>query len=148
MLEKDARKPPTGAPEGTVWFGGPVDTFRITLRISGDDLDPEQVSALLGCVPTRAKRGQWHLMLDSRDLGESYEIDDGVKVLLERLPADLSVWAGLTSSYKVDLFCGLFLEADNRGIEIPAEILKLLSDRRIPMGFDIYCSCGDRQPAT
>jgi hypothetical protein len=30
-----------------VWFGGPVDRFSITLRINGDDLDPDEISALL-----------------------------------------------------------------------------------------------------
>jgi hypothetical protein len=156
MKEAIQRKPPSGAPEGTVWFGGPVDRFRITLRLTGEDLDPDRISALLGCAPTsahrkgfpifgregarNAKTGQWHLTIDSRDGDEGDDVEDGIKALLERLPADPALWASLTSMYKVDIFCGLFLEADNRGFAVSAETSKLLSDRHLDIGFDVYFS--------
>ena len=40
MNKTISREPPEGAPEGTVWFGGPVDRWRVALRVYGEDLDP------------------------------------------------------------------------------------------------------------
>lgn len=144
------RKPPGGAPEGTVWFGGPVDRFKITLRIIGDDLDPERISSLLRCTPTGMRRGdptkgadgcavQWFLEIRSEALGESYDLEDGIKLLLEKLPSDRDLWVSLTSAYTVDLFCGIFLGAANRGFGISPEVSRMLADRGIEVGFDIYC---------
>jgi len=133
------RKPPSGAPEGTVWFGGPVDRFSVTLRIYGEELDPEHVSALLGCAPTDAerkgvpivapsgkaripKRGRWSLSVQSKDCTESDDVEDAVRMLLARLPSDPAVWASLTSAYAVDVFCGLFLASTNRGFSISPEV--------------------------
>jgi hypothetical protein len=155
MKKSISREPPSGVPEGTEWFGGPVDRFRITLRILGDDLDPDQISALLGCAPTMAervgvpislsggqtripKKGRWSLQIDSRDFGKNEDVDDGIRMLLARLPSSPDIWASLTKTYAVDIFCGLFLSTTNRGFSIPADISALLSDRGIDIGFDVY----------
>src|SRR5271156_1381289 len=104
MRKTISRRQPQGAPEGTVWFGGPVDRFRITLRISGEELDPDRISALLGCRPPAAERkgtpvpsaegaripkqGRWSLTIDSTTCSESDDLEDGIRMLLERLPSD------------------------------------------------------------
>lgn len=155
MKKTVSRKPPSGAPEGTVWFGGPVDRFVVTLRIYGEELDPDRISALLGCTPTNAERkgvpipspggnaripksGRWSLKIESKDYAESDDIEDAVRMLFARLPSDPEVWASLTKAYKVDVFCGLFLASTNRGFSISPEISKLLSDRHVEIGFDVY----------
>jgi Domain of unknown function (DUF4279) len=154
MKKTISRKPPPGAPKGTVWFGGPVDQFRITLRISGEELDPDRISALLGCAPTMAerrgmpitsgrstripKKGRWSLTIDSKDCDDGDDVEVGIRTLLTRLPSDSGLWASLTSIYAVDVFCGLFLASSNRGFEISTEVLKLLSDRHLKIGFDVY----------
>ncbi len=35
--------PPSGAPEATLWFGGPIEWFGITLLVTGDELIPDDV---------------------------------------------------------------------------------------------------------
>jgi hypothetical protein len=155
MKKTIARKPPAGAPEGAVWFGGPVDRFTITLRICGGELDPDHVSALLRCAPTQAerkgvpisspsgstripKRGRWSLTVGSNDCGENDDVEDAVKLLLARLPSDPELWTSLTRTYAVDVFCGLFLASTNRGFSISPEVSRLLSDRQVAIGFDVY----------
>lgn len=150
-----SRTPPAGAPEGTVWFGGPVDRFTITLRVRGEDLVPNDVSALLQSEATRSeqkgvpvvscsgitripKNGHWSLRLDSRDCSPTDDVEDGIRKLLARLPSEPDVWASLTTRYEVDLFCGLFLESSNRGFGLSPEVTKLISDRGIAVGFDVY----------
>jgi hypothetical protein len=55
-VKKPAPRPASDAPEGTVWFGGPIPWFSITLSISADDLDPDDVTRLLGVQPDDAQR--------------------------------------------------------------------------------------------
>jgi hypothetical protein len=138
MKKQLLRRPPVGAPEGTFWFGGPVDRFKITLRVRGEDLVPDDVSSLLQCAPTGAKHGRWSLQLESTECSPTDDVEDGIKRLLARLPSDSGVWASLTTRYEVDLFCGLFLASANRGFELSPQVMKLLADRGIEVGFDIY----------
>lgn len=140
------REPPVGAPEGTVWFGGPVDSWQVALRVYAEDLDPDHVSAILGCQPSSAakkgdpfpRQGRWILTIDSRECDRNDDVEDGVRMLLARLPSSLDVWASLTSTYEVDVFCGLFLDSSNRGFGIQPDISKSLAERGLEIGFDIY----------
>jgi len=43
----------------------------------------------------------------------------------------------------VDIFCGVFLDDWNRGFDLPPQVLKMLSDRGITIGFDIYSYGGE-----
>jgi len=148
------RRPPAGAPLGTLWFGGPVDRFKITLRIRADELDPEEVSGVLGCMPTTvvrkgaeiaagtgsrfAKTGQWSLCVKSEDLDPDSTFEDALPSFLDRLPSNPELWASLTNKYKVDIFCGLFLAAANRGFGISAKLSRMLAERNLEIGFDLY----------
>ena len=146
---------PEGAPEGTVWFGGPIDRFKVTLRIFGDDLDPDEITRLMASDPTNAerkglpvplpdggtripRRGRWSLTLDSKDCDENDDLEDGVRNLLARLPSEAALWKSLGERYKVDVFCAIFLGRTNQGFGISAEISKMLADRCLDIGFDIY----------
>jgi hypothetical protein len=133
-----------------VWFGGPVDSATSTLRVVGKDVDPTEISQLLRCEPTAAARtgdvikskgfartvreGFWRLE-SSRD---ATDIEDQVVSLLARVTNDLDVWRDLSKRFRVDMFCGLFLDAKNRGFELTPQTLRQLADRGISIGFDIY----------
>jgi len=156
MAPRLSRTPPKGAPEGTVWFGGPVDRFRVSLTVHGDHLDPDEMTRLLGCQPNSAARrgeavetpegirrtphtGRWILSLNQSGCGPGDDVDDAIEILLAKLPAEPEFWRTLTSSYRVRVSCGLFLEAANRGVEIPPVVSRMLADRNLSIGFDIYC---------
>jgi hypothetical protein len=47
---------PRGAPPGTVWFGGPIEWFSITLRISSEDLVPDDVTKVMDCDPDESQQ--------------------------------------------------------------------------------------------
>jgi hypothetical protein len=106
---------------------------------------------LLGCQPSKSGRtgevlvladgksrtvakGFWHLGSERQAL----DLADQIESLLARLTKDLGVWRLLTEQYDVDLFCGLFLETTNRGLELPANLLSALGSRNLRIGFDIY----------
>lgn len=124
-----------------------------SLRIGGDDLDPDEISVLLGCQPTKGyrkgqvergpssgrdimrKTGAW--MLDAEDQAPG-NLDEQVRSILDRLPADLSIWKKLSSRYKIDLFCGWFMAETNEGIAISAHTLVRLGERAILLDVCIY----------
>lgn len=141
-----SKQPPQGAPEGTVWFGGPVPRLKATLRVLGPDVDADEVSRALGCEPTpfdarfpqRSAPGgaRWRLRMDDPD----GDLDALVRRLFARLTSDLDVWKDLTTRHRVDLFCGVFLGTQNQGLGIAYETAAMLAARRVSIGFDIYAA--------
>jgi hypothetical protein len=133
-----------------VWFGGPVDQAKVTLRIIGEQLDPDEITRLLGCAASTsarsgeatnqggvsriAREGFWRLSNVKSDVG----VEDQIVILLAKLTNDLTVWRGLAGRFKIELFCGLFLNASNRGFDLRPELMRQLVERGITIGFDIY----------
>ena len=131
-----------------------VSKTRASLRIFGDDLDPETISALLGAVPTSSTKkgdisvgkrsiehtahtGRWLLQAGSRQPGD---LDGQIAELLSPLTADMDVWRSLVARFKADIFCGLFIKEMNEGLELRPETLEMIGSRGLTLGFDIYCS--------
>ena len=127
-----------------------------SLRICGDKLNPDEISRLLGGVPTLSfrkgevkkskfkdivrKSGAW--MLDATDR-KPENLDAQVDEILGQLTQDLTVWALLSNDYRIDLFCGFFMEKTDEGVEISVKTLKALGERRIKLGFCIYAPLKD-----
>jgi hypothetical protein len=122
----------------------------VTLRIGGDDLNPSELSQLLGATPTFAcikgeprklggksiaRTGQWNL--DATNT-EPADLDAQVNEILAKLPSDLDVWRMLCARFAIDLFCGWFMNESNEGLEISAETLSALGDRGVKLGIDLY----------
>jgi hypothetical protein len=94
------------------------------LRITGDSLDPDAISRLLGCSPTLGhvkgqiepgkgkpivrETGAWQLDAAGQQPGN---LDAHVAELFRRVKNDLSAWATLSGEYKIDLFCVYFMRS-------------------------------------
>jgi hypothetical protein len=127
-------------PEGTVWHGGPVDQSTASLRVAAEGADILEVSRLLGATSHASPKG-WRLRAPD---ALNQDLRSQIAWLLDQLTADLTKWVAVTSRWKVDLFCGLFLERSNRGVELDATTLRRLAERNVSIGFDIYApdACG------
>jgi hypothetical protein len=128
-----------------------------SLRIFGDDLDPEEVTRLLGKKPGRAQRkgeivrlgsgehvsrtGAWSLKADDRTPGD---LDLQISELLAGTTDDLAAWRDLAERYRVDAFCGFFMKDANEGISISPLTLQRLGERGIALGLDIYAPPGSK----
>lgn len=137
-------------PQFTV--GGDLDELRLSVRITGEELDPQAITRLLGIQPTFAARkgevreasgqpvvqrtGVWYV-----DLAESSEwvLDDAITTLLTHLPADPEVWRRLAETHTIDLLCGAFLFGWNRSFVLAPATLEALAVRRMALSVDIYC---------
>jgi hypothetical protein len=123
-----------------------------TLRLAGDDLIPDELSRLLGVQPTygqrkgevvvlksgattTAKFGQWRLEATAK---EPEDVNEQIAQLLCQLTQDLEVWHQLARRFRVDLFCGWFMNESNEGVSICAASLRALGERGIELDVDLY----------
>ncbi len=81
------------------------------------------------------KSGHWSLVATEC---EPEDIDGQVSEILSQLSSDLTIWNELSSKYSIDLFCGIFMEKNNEGIDISPKTLVELGNRGIMLALDIY----------
>jgi hypothetical protein len=128
----------------------------VSLRVCGDDLEPNEITHALGVAPSTSyrkgdlispgrsdairKHGMW--ILKETD-SEPDEFDKQVEQLLSKLTHDLAVWDSLGQRYQVDLFCGFFMDNGNQGFTLTIETLRALVERGIAPGFDVYAPTPD-----
>ncbi len=127
-----------------------IARVRASLRVFGDALEPDEVSALLGHEPTRCHRkgekcgphrgsieptGAW--ILDSR-MPERAEVEDHVESILGLLTSDTDEWASLTDRFSASVLCSLFLDQYNEGFELSPRLCKALASRGLVIAFDLY----------
>jgi hypothetical protein len=123
-----------------------------TLSVSGDGLDPDEITAALGKTPSHserkselirmrnggtriAKTGIWRLKADPLSPGD---LDTQTTRLLQNLTEDLAIWTNLAERFDVRLFCGLFLAEQNEGLSLSDATLLQLGKRGIRLDLDIY----------
>jgi hypothetical protein len=141
---------PIRKPEIVGEAGGLVDESRLTLAIYGDELDPDEISRLLGCAPTRARRrgdarrsgppwpqGAWLFSVEGKSPTGPDEL---VNLLLAGLPSNRGVWTDLRARFKVRLLFGIFIDRWNRGFELTPKAIFCISALGCEVGFDIYAN--------
>ena len=84
--------------------------------------------------------GGWRLQAPSRSDGN---LDAQIVALLSQLPDDLAVWHKLSERYRADIFCGLFMQTSNDALSLEVSTFQMLSDRKLKLEIDIYCSTED-----
>jgi len=123
-----------------------------SLRLWGDDLVPDDVTALLGTEPVLAyargdelqvtktairisRFGHWSIKATETSPAD---VDAQVQELLSRVSGDLGVWAQLAAKHQVDFFCGWFMQGMNEGIGLAPRTLSALGERGIELSVDLY----------
>lgn len=128
----------------------------VALRIIGDDLVPDEITALLGSSPTQAcakgetgkhivgpkvggvklaRSGMWTLQASDR---EPEDMNSQIREILSRVKNDFSVWQSITRRFRVDLFCGLWMSGSESGLTLSPESLAALGQRGIELAMCIY----------
>lgn len=130
--------------------GRDIERLDIELRVTGDDLDPERITRMLGVPPTVAARrgeeidiggvpvvqrtGVWSYALPA---SPEWELGDAIDTLLERLPHDPALWESLATRASVAVICGLFIHDADRAADLPPDTLARLSERRLALSLRI-----------
>lgn len=127
-----------------------------SLGFYGDNLDPDELTGLLGLEPTVGVRkgGIWRTTMGSDKIAptgswrmiaedcEPADLSGQIDSLLRSVTPDLSVWRQLTERFRGVMFCGLWLKSDNEGLQIAPQTLAALADRGLLLDLDIYGADG------
>ena len=132
----------------------PLQRACVTLLIHGDDLIPEQLTALLGQQPETgvrkgqtfygydvrgrpARTGMWHFGTGYR---EPPNIDQQITELLVRLPESADIWTALTTKYDCYVAVGVYFSDDSwtGGFQLQPNTLRMLGERALTIDFDMY----------
>lgn len=128
--------------------GGLVDETGICLAIYGPDLEPDEVTAKMGCEPTSAhRRGDRRPDSNPYDAGawllkERGEAPNGPEQLIRRLmmklPVEHAVWAELSSRFDVQLRIAIHFTGWDRGFDLTSETVTAMGRLHATVGFDLY----------
>jgi hypothetical protein len=122
--------------------------FSATLRIHGEDLPFEEISARLGVDPTHSHRNgerpgprspgyrddAWHF---APAVSENEPLERHIESLWLVVEPHLAYLKALKRLYKVGVFCGYRSNCDHAGIEIPHTSLELFTALEVPFGVSI-----------
>ena len=140
-------------PAGGSPAGRDIDRLDIELRVTGDDLDPERITRMLGVNPTLAARrgeevdlggvpvpqrtGVWSYSLPA---SPEWELGDAIDTLLERLPHDPALWESLAGWASVAVICGLYIHDVDRVADLAPDTLARLAERRLALSLEIHAA--------
>jgi hypothetical protein len=136
--------------------GGVIDESGVTLAVYGEDLNPKEVTDLLGVKPTRSfKRGYrrnpvsrpsphgaWFLEVRGKTPDGP---DVQLRKLLMKLPTSENVWKELKARHKVQIRFGLHMTGWNKGLEISSTLVRRLGKIGVDLNFDIYAYGEDEE---
>ena len=138
--------------ETVLILGGEVDKAKASIRLFGDNLDPDEITRLLKCDPTEAYKkdqiiktaisqrtvetGMWSLKTEKNS---NQTLEEQILELLEKLSKDLEVWSKLSERFEISIYCGAWLKVWNRDIWFSNDALKQIADRKLRIGLAIYC---------
>lgn len=125
-----------------------------SLGFYSDDLDPSQISEVLGAQPTVGVRkggiwktgkgvekiavtGSWRLSFERRSPGD---LDGQIQEILAKLTNDTAAWRLLSEQYNGRVFCGLFLASGNEGVRLEPRTVTAMGQRGLILDLDIYGS--------
>ncbi len=122
--------------------------FCATLRIHGDDVPFEEISARLGVQPTHIHRkgerrkprspgyrdDAWHFC---PSLPEIEPLEHHINALWQVVRPHVEYLRALKQRFKVDVFCGYRSNCDHAGFEVSHKCLVLFTTLEVPFGVSV-----------
>lgn len=125
---------------------GPISRSKACLRVTGHGFTEDEINSILETSSTEFKVRNIPVTMGGSGVSSHWSLDAPVEMDLEKQIAwifnqttkDLKKWKNLTESFKVDLFCGAFMEHANEGIQFSSEIMRKAGERNVDIGIDIH----------
>ncbi len=149
--------------DGSVTIGGPMPWFAVSLSIGADDVDPDEVTRLLGVRPDVTRRRGVHWPLPDREglstvrvskfpariglwsirlrpeQAPGCDVAAAVTRVLDRVAAAPSeAWRRACAGAKARISVALTLDGYNRGFGLGPVLLRRVADLGLDLDFDIY----------
>jgi Domain of unknown function (DUF4279) len=144
---------PVDMPAGSVRLGGEIAWFVMSLHVTADNLNPAEVTEILGVQPSRqqtggapispregapaARFGRWSLRMEAAETDE-WDVNEAIKELLAQLPSEMDKWKKLAACGSIQLSLGLSMTCENQEFVLAPALLRFLGEREISVWFDIY----------
>jgi hypothetical protein len=139
--------------ENTSCVGGPACCFRVSLSISGEDLDPDELSGWLGQRPDVAHRkgqprtrtsvhaeGLWSI----EKIGSAADQVEGLLTeLVGRVTAAPDTWTRVNDRYRVSADVGVFVAGYNGDLTLSPRLVQRIASLGASLWIDMYCRAGE-----
>ena len=126
--------------------------YTVELRITGSNLDPDQVTESLGLAPTQVRRkgekkspasswttNMWGFEVLPPNRSDWDTLSDGLTTLLSTLEPIRNSLRPYLSANEVYIWCGHFTSSFDGGPSISPNLLKSLADFGAQLVLDTYC---------
>jgi hypothetical protein len=137
--------------------GGEIDAGEFCLRISSEDLDPGEVSGLLGLQATESNRrgdplgkrgltykfGQWRFSTGRLDFRAGKSCEEFFDEFMRSLPGELAVWERITERHEAEVYISLWMRTWNRDFDISSFAIGELARRKLRLHVDTYLDVDD-----
>ena len=136
--------------------GGEIDAGKFSLVITSDDLDPAEVTRLLGIQPTDSHRrgdlnhdrpfkfGRWRFATARLDFrtGDCW-CQKSFDTFVRSLPDVPDAWSRIARDYDAQVFIHLWMKTWNREFDLSAFALGELARRHLSLHIDTYLDSDD-----
>ena len=150
-------------PQGelTYLMGGEIDRGSFELVVRGDNIDPEEITRLLGAEPTTAHRtgalsdngkyrhrtGSWNLQTGELDFRSGdRNCEDQFADWVASLPGDEAIWARILEQHEAYVWMVLYMNTWNREFDVRPSTLNELGKRGLRLHIDTYYDPDDEEP--
>lgn len=134
--------------------GGLPDECGVSLSIYGEDLEPDEITLLLGVVPTSSHRrgdvrgprgwparmGAWFLECRGKPPNGPNEL---TKAVLDQVPGDPERWKSIKERFDIQMRYGVHLSGWNKGFDLSRELVARVAAIGATLSFDLYPGYGE-----
>jgi len=137
--------------------GGEIDAGEFSLVITSDDLDPAEVTGLLGIQPTDSHRrgdlnqagrpfnfGRWRFATPRLDFRQDDSwCQKNFDTFVRSLPDSPDAWSRIARDYDAQVFIHVWMKTWNREFDLSAFAVGELARRHLSLHIDTYYSDDD-----
>ena len=132
--------------------GGEIDAGKFTLQITSDDLQPAEITVLLGLQPTESylrgdfnsagklkfNHGSWAFATDRLDFRTGSSCEQSFDAFMRSLPGAPDTWRRIAADNHACVLIVLWMRTRNREFDISTFALGELARRRMRLHIDTY----------